>query len=52
MNNKPEFFKIWFDKNEERIANKEWNMISMPDGWTDADFDYWKNYDPWGINDK
>ena len=52
MNNKPEFFKIWFDKNEERIANKEWNMISMPDGWTDGHFDYWKNYDPWGINDK
>lgn len=49
INNKPEFFKIWFDENEEWIANKEWDKLSMPDGWSDEDFAYWKNDDPWGL---
>ena len=49
MHNKPEFFKILFDRNEDHFANHEWDMIAKPEGWTDADFDFWKNYDPWGL---
>ena len=49
MHNKPEFFKILFDQNEDRFANHEWDLIAKPEGWTDADFDFWKNYDPWGL---
>lgn len=49
MYNKPELFKVYFDRNEDRFANHEWNLISKPNGWTDADFEYWKNYDPWGL---
>lgn len=49
MHNKPELFKVYFDQQEDRFANKEWNVLSKPEGWTDADFDFWKNYDPWGL---
>lgn len=47
MHNKPELFKIYFDQQEDRFANKEWDKLSKPAGWTDKDFEYWKNYDPW-----
>lgn len=47
MHNQPELFKSYFDQEEERFANHEWDLLSKPEGWTDADFAYWKNYDPW-----
>lgn len=47
MYNKPELFKIYFDQQEDRFANHAWDVLSKPEGWTDADFEYWKNYDPW-----
>lgn len=47
MHNKPELFKIYFDRNEDHFANHEWDLTPKLDGWTDADFAYWKNYDPW-----
>ena len=51
MHNKPELFKVYFDQQEDRFANKEWDKLSKPEGWTDADFKYWKNYDPWSENE-
>ncbi len=47
MHNKPELFKVLFDQEKDHFANREWNLIAKPEGWTDADFEFWENYDPW-----
>lgn len=49
MHNEPELFKVWFDWNEEDLANHAWDLTTKPEGWTDADFAFWKAYDPWGL---
>lgn len=49
MHNEPELFKVWFDWNEEDFANHAWDLTIKPEGWTDADFAFWKAYDPWGL---
>lgn len=47
MHNKPELFKVLFDREKDHFANHKWNLIAKPEGWTDADFEFWENYDPW-----
>ena len=47
MHNKPELFKVLFDQEKDHFANREWNLIAKPEGWTDADFEFWENYAPW-----